>query len=255
MTAPSPVPPPAPPPPSSRERILARIRAAVADAPEVPELTDQDRRYRRRHAPDDPAALVGLLHENLADYRAVVHRTTPAGLPALVGRLLAGHGARRVAVPPGLPDAWLATAVADGVELVADSGDLTARQLDVVEAVVTGCALAIAETGTLVLDGGPAQGRRALTLVPDLHVCVVRVPDQVVASVPLALPLLDPRRPLTWISGPSATSDIELDRVEGVHGPRRLEVILVEHGPDAEPDERPGPGAGGGHTGSSGSPV
>ncbi|MEU8620690.1 LUD domain-containing protein [Streptomyces sp. NPDC048623] len=207
----------------SRERILGRIRAAVAGAPEAPE---PERAYLEQHAPGDPAALVDLLHENLADYRAVVHRTDTAGLAGLVARLLAGHGARSVAVPQGLPEEWL-DGLPDDVELRPDGGDLTPRQLDGTDAVITGCAVAVAETGTLVLDGGPAQGRRALTLVPDLHVCVVRVPAQVVASVPLALPRLDPRRPLTWISGPSATSDIELDRVEGVHGPRRLEVVLL----------------------------
>ncbi|WP_370409387.1 lactate utilization protein C [Streptomyces fradiae] len=207
----------------SRERILGRIRAAVAGAPEAPE---PERDYLRQHAPDDPVALVDLLHANLADYRAVVHRADAAGLAGLVARLLAGHGARSVAVPPGLPEEWL-SALPEDIELLPDSGDLTPYQLDGTDAVVTGCAVAVAETGTLVLDAGPAQGRRALTLVPDLHVCVVRVPDQVVASVPLALPRLDPRRPLTWISGPSATSDIELDRVEGVHGPRRLEVVLL----------------------------
>ncbi|MFF0435320.1 lactate utilization protein C [Streptomyces sp. NPDC004327] len=211
---------------SSRDLILARIRAAVAGAPEAP---GPERRYRERHAPGDPAALTGLLHENLADYRAVVHRSDPDGLAELIGRLLAGHGARSVAVPPGLPEEWLSGRGAD-VELRPDDGSLTARRLDATDAVVTGCAVAVAETGTIVLDGGPGQGRRALTLVPDLHVCVVRVPDQVVASVPLALPLLAPARPLTWISGPSATSDIELDRVEGVHGPRRLEVVLVGSG-------------------------
>ncbi|MFI8825580.1 lactate utilization protein C [Streptomyces sp. NPDC053431] len=217
---------PQPAVPSSRERILARVRAAVAGAPEAPE---PERRYLTRHAPDDPAALTDLLHENLADYRAVVHRADAGGVAALVGRLLSGHGARSVAVPPGLPDAWLAGCAGD-VELRSDDGTLTPHRLDGTDAVVTGCAVAVAETGTIVLDGGPAQGRRALTLVPDLHVCVVRVPEQVVASVPLALPRLDPARPLTWISGPSATSDIELDRVEGVHGPRRLEVVLLTEG-------------------------
>ncbi|MFE7773683.1 lactate utilization protein C [Streptomyces sp. NPDC057445] len=110
---------------------------------------------------------------------------------------------------------------------VADRAGTAPAELDAVDSVVTGCALAIAETGTIVLDGGPDQGRRRITLVPDHHICVVRAPGQVVASVPQALPRLDPVRPLTWISGPSATSDIELDRVEGVHGPRTLEVVLV----------------------------
>ncbi|MER7520355.1 LUD domain-containing protein [Streptomyces sp. NPDC126499] len=209
--------------PSSRDRILARVRAAVADAPEAP-APQPDRRHLEQHVDGDPAALTDLLHENLADYRAQVHRTGPDGLAGLIAGLLDRHGARSVAVPPGLPDAWLA---ATPCERRTDEPRLTPYELDATDAVVTGCALAIAETGTIVLDGGPGQGRRALTLVPDLHVCVVRVPDQVVASVPLALPRLDPARPLTWISGPSATSDIELDRVEGVHGPRTLDVVLV----------------------------
>lgn len=159
------------------------------------------------------------------DYRAVVRRTDGAGLPALIARLLAARGTRTVVVPAGLPAGWLSAA--DGVERVPDSAGQTPHDLDAVDSVVTGCAVAIAETGTIVLDGGPGQGRRRVTLVPDHHVCVVRVPDQVVGSVPGALERLVPSRPLTWISGPSATSDIELSRVEGVHGPRTLEVILV----------------------------
>ncbi|MEV6399804.1 LUD domain-containing protein [Streptomyces sp. NPDC051907] len=208
----------------SRARVLARIRAAVADAPAAPEPA---RDYLDAHAPVDPAALLDLLHENLADYRAVVHRTDAGGLPSLLARLLAERGATTVLAPAGLPAAWLAQTEARRVEDLAES---TARELDAVDSVVTGCALAVAETGTIVLDGGPDQGRRRITLVPDHHICVVRAPEQVVASVPQALPRLDPTRPLTWISGPSATSDIELDRVEGVHGPRRLEVVLVAQG-------------------------
>ncbi|WP_432087877.1 LutC/YkgG family protein [Streptomyces sp. bgisy095] len=205
----------------ARARVLARIRAAVADAPEAPATV---RDYRTSHTAEDPAALLDLLHENLVDYRAHVHRTAPDGLAGLLARLLAERGARSVVVPPGLPAGWLAAT--EAVRRT-DVPRLTPYELDGTDAVVTGCALAVAETGTIVLDGGPGQGRRALSLVPDLHLCVVRAPEQVVASVPRALPRLDPARPLTWISGPSATSDIELDRVEGVHGPRTLEVVLV----------------------------
>ena len=166
-----------------------------------------------------------LLAENLADYRATVHRCTDERLPGLLMRLLAAHGSRSVVVPPELPPYWLEAVDATRVH---DRAANTPQDLDRVDSVVTGCAVAVAETGTIVLDGSPDQGRRRITLVPDHHVCVVRVPEQVVASVPQALERLDPARPLTWISGPSATSDIELDRVEGVHGPRTLEVVLVE---------------------------
>ncbi|MFE4055687.1 lactate utilization protein C [Streptomyces sp. NPDC059096] len=207
--------------PGSRERILARIRSAVADAPDAPQAP---RDYLDTHTPAD--RITDLLAENLADYRALVHRTDTAGLPALVARLLADRGARTVLVPPLLPDAWLSATPAT-VTRVQDEPGTSAGALDAVDSVVTGCALAIAETGTLVLDAAPDQGRRRITLVPDHHICVVRTLDQVVASVPQAMPRLDPTRPLTWISGPSATSDIELDRVEGVHGPRRLEVVLL----------------------------
>jgi L-lactate dehydrogenase complex protein LldG len=167
---------------------------------------------------------VDLLAENLVDYRATVHRGEAEGLPGLIAHLLGERGSRSVLVPPGLDEGWLADTE---VPRVADLPESTPHELDRVDSVVTGCALAIAETGTLVLDGSPDQGRRRITLIPDHHICVVRVPRQVVSSVPQALERLVPSRPLTWISGPSATSDIELDRVEGVHGPRTLEVILV----------------------------
>ncbi|MEU5539386.1 LUD domain-containing protein [Streptomyces sp. NPDC020362] len=211
---------------SGRERILGRVRRALADVP--PDDTPYDqvvrRDYLREHGDRTAGRTVDLLAENLADYRAVVHRCTEPELPSLVARLLADRQAGSVLVPPGLEAGWLAQAE---VAQVADRAESTPGELDRVDSVITACAVAIAETGTIVLDGGPDQGRRRISLVPDHHICVVRVPGQVVASVPQALARLNPSRPLTWISGPSATSDIELDRVEGVHGPRTLEVLLV----------------------------
>ncbi|MFF7764998.1 lactate utilization protein C [Streptomyces massasporeus] len=207
---------------NSRERILGRVRRALADAPA--DETPLSRDYLREHGQRTVAQTVDLLAENLADYRALVHRCADRELADLIMRLLAERGSRTVLVPPGLPPYWLEASDATQVH---DRAVSTAHELDRVDSVVTGCAVAIAETGTLVLDGSPDQGRRRITLVPDHHICVVRVPGQVVSSVPQGLERLDPARPLTWISGPSATSDIELDRVEGVHGPRTLEVILV----------------------------
>ncbi|MER8159724.1 LUD domain-containing protein [Streptomyces sp. NPDC094472] len=214
---------------------MARIRRALADVPraETPDAVPVERTYHRVHGDRTPTETADLLAEHLADYRAIVHRTDTPSLPALIARLLADRGATSVAVPPGLPDSWL-SAVPDAVRRVPDTAELTPHDLDAVSSVVTACAVAIAETGTVVLDAAPDQGRRRITLVPDHHICVIRVPDQVVDSVPEGLERLDPARPLTWISGPSATSDIELDRVEGVHGPRTLEVILT--GPPAGPE-------------------
>lgn len=212
---------------SSREQVLSRIRAAIGGTASggAPRLDPAVRAYLDTHVPDDPEAVLELLAGNLADYRAGVHRCTVQDLPSTIARLLAERGARTAVVPPGLPRSWLA-AIA-GTDVTDDDGTLTARQLDAVDSVITGCALAIAETGTVVLDAGPGQGRRILSLVPDHHICVVHAPEQVVTSLPRALPRLDPHRPMTWISGPSATSDIELERVEGVHGPRTLDVVLV----------------------------
>ncbi|MEU9186977.1 lactate utilization protein C [Streptomyces sp. NPDC048484] len=211
---------------SSRELILARVRRALADVPRDDTPYDQafERGYLREHGDRGVERTVELLAENLADYRAIVHRCTAGELAATIARLLAGRGSASVAVPTGLDPGWLA---ATDVTRVPDSAADTPAELDRVDSVVTACAVAIAETGTIVLDGGPDQGRRRITLVPDHHICVVRVPEQVVSSVPQGLERLDPARPLTWISGPSATSDIELDRVEGVHGPRTLEVVLM----------------------------
>jgi L-lactate dehydrogenase complex protein LldG len=215
---------------SSRERILGRVRRALADADGVrrddtPYEQAVPRDYLREHGERTVEQTVELLAENLADYRAIVHRCTAADLPATIAGMLAARGAKTVLVPPGLDVEWLVAADAERIE---DRPQSTPHELDQIDSVVTGCAVAVAETGTIVLDGSPDQGRRRITLVPDHHICVVRVPDQVVSSVPQALERLDPTRPLTWISGPSATSDIELDRVEGVHGPRTLEVVLVE---------------------------
>lgn len=205
---------------AAREAVLARVREALGSDPEVPEVP---RGYRRAGtAVDfDPVA---RLCERIADYAATVHRVAPDGLEDALGAVCAARGARRLAAPAGVP--WSV----DGVEVVADEPQLSARALDALDGVLSGCALAIAETGTIVLDGQGASGRRVLTLVPDLHLCVVAAED-VVATVPDAIAALAPTAaqgwPITLVSGPSATSDIELTRVEGVHGPRTLEVFVV----------------------------
>jgi L-lactate dehydrogenase complex protein LldG len=221
---------------NSRERILGRVRRALADVPRDDASYEQAvaRDYVREHGERSAPETVDLLAENLADYRAIVHRTDTGGLAGLIAGLLEKRGAASVLVPPGLDEEWLA---ATGVPRVADRAESTPGELDLVDSVVTACAVAIAETGTIVLDGSPDQGRRILSLLPDLHVCVLR-PEQVVPSVPDAVARLDPRRPLTWISGPSATSDIELNRVEGVHGPRRLHVIITDSPEGALPTSR-----------------
>jgi len=205
---------------TAREEVLARIEAALRtggtgpDGP-VPVLY-------RTHGDLSLPELLALAASRLADYRAIVRRATAATLAAEVSAALAKRGARRLVVPPGLDIELPAFA-----EVTVDDG-LTPAELDTYDGVVSRAAVAIAETGTIVLDGSPGQGRRAITLVPDYHLCVVEA-SQVVHLVPEAVARLASAaaRPLTWISGPSATSDIELERVEGVHGPRTLEVVLV----------------------------
>jgi L-lactate dehydrogenase complex protein LldG len=202
----------------AREVVLGRIRAALGDRPPMVEIP---RDYER--ALPQGTDVLELFVERVSDYRATVHRSTARGLPDAIAAVLAARGASRIAIPAGRPEGWLETRAA---EWVTDDPPLTYRDLDGLDGVITGCAVAVAETGTIVLDAGPGQGRRALSLLPDLHVCVVMA-GQVVGTVPEALDRLDPTRPQTWISGPSATSDIELQRVEGVHGPRTLDVVLV----------------------------
>jgi L-lactate dehydrogenase complex protein LldG len=209
---------------TAKEELLARIRTALGPQPPAPPPIPRMYAVRGVAAPGDPA-LLDLLTDRLVDYRATVRRCTAADLPAVLAAALGERGARRLVVPAGLPPQWLGGW--DGEAVPDDPAQpLAVTHLDDLDGVVTGCAVAIAVTGTLVLDGSPICGRRAITLVPDYHLVVVTA-AQVVASVPEGLALLDPARPLTLVSGPSATSDIELDRVEGVHGPRTLDVVLV----------------------------
>lgn len=203
----------------ARNAVLERIRVALGDGPAAVAIP---RDYER--ALPAGTDITDLFVERVSDYRATVHTTTAAELPIAVAAVLRARGATRLAIPLGFPRAWLEASAA---EMVVDDPRLSYADLDRLDGVITACAVAIAETGTIVLDGGPDQGRRALSLLPDLHVCVV-MKHQVVGTVPEALERLDPTRPQTWISGPSATSDIELQRVEGVHGPRRLDVVFVE---------------------------
>jgi L-lactate dehydrogenase complex protein LldG len=208
----------------AREAVLGRIRGALGPgvvAPEVP------REYRGAGATGETGSteVVDRFCERVAEYRATVTRLASADLSDTVARLCRERGAHRIGVPPGWPDA------VPGVEIVVDDPPLSPQALDELDGVLTGSALAIAETGTIVLDGGERSGRRALTLVPDWHVCVVEA-RSVVAGVPDAVAALAGAaregRPITLVSGPSATSDIELDRVEGVHGPRTLDVLVLD---------------------------
>ncbi|HWC82963.1 MAG TPA: LUD domain-containing protein [Pseudonocardiaceae bacterium] len=202
----------------AKSAILDRIGTALADRPQaapIPRDYDTTRNV---------ADVLALAEERIDDYKATVHRSTPEKLPELIAARLAARGARTMVAPAELPSEWLA----DGVTWLLDEPEkpLSVAELDGSDGVLTGCALTIAETGTIVLDAGPESGRRMLTLVPDYHLCVIRA-DQVVDAVPAAIARLGADRPVTFISGPSATSDIEFNRVEGVHGPRTLDVILV----------------------------
>jgi len=211
---------------SAREEILSRIGAALGQGVAVPEVP---RAYEQAGAglPAGDETVVARFCERVAEYRATVRRVGAGEVENAVAEACRELGARRLAVPAGN------SRRPPGVELVVDDPPISAQSLDDFDGVLTGCALAIAETGTIVLDGGAESGRRALTLVPDLHICVVEE-ARIHASVPDAIAGVAAAaaegRPLTFVSGPSATSDIELERVEGVHGPRELVVLVVAPG-------------------------
>ncbi|MCX4966132.1 LUD domain-containing protein [Streptomyces sp. NBC_00654] len=204
---------------TARDAVLGRVRDALALAPATATVIPRDYRTGRT-LPDD--VRLALFTDRLVDYKARVHPCTADRTADVLAEVLREHGAHRIGVPAGLDARWL-TAF-DG-EVQEDSADIPAPSLDTLDGVVTASAVGCAETGTIFLDGSPDQGRRALSLVPDLHVCVVDL-SSVEAGVPEAVARLVPERPTTLISGPSATSDIELERVEGVHGPRTLVVVI-----------------------------
>ncbi len=213
---------------TARDDVLARIAAAHVSAPPADLPYEAVARDYRTTSELDAAALTVRLVDRLLDYKALVRQCSPIELPTVLAQALSERGARSIVVPAGLAEGWLAE-VPDGllrVDGIEPTDQLSVAELDQTDGVLTSCAVAVAETGTLVLDGSAGQGRRLVSLIPDYHLCVV-LPAQVVADVPQLVARLDITRPTTMISGPSATSDIELNRVEGVHGPRTLEVIVV----------------------------
>jgi L-lactate dehydrogenase complex protein LldG len=211
---------------SARAEVLRRIRAAkggMANAEVALAGWDAVERMYKREASRSREAILELLVDRLQDYDARVVRVMHVDVSSAALRMLAERDAKRMVVPRGLPAEWLP----GGFEFVVDDG-LSAADLDRVDGVITGATLAIAETGTVVLQNVAGQGRRAATLVPDYHLCIVRVED-VVETVPEAFGRLQATAGLatTFVSGPSATADIEMTRIKGVHGPRFLDVILV----------------------------
>ena len=211
---------------TARDDVLARIRRALVDVPgsRLPETQVPRHLPRGGQPPVGSPEAVSLFAERMADYQASVRVVDAEAATSAIAEALAVRRIGTVVVPAGLPDEWDDGLAA--VHVLRDDPWLEHRDLEAVDGVVTCAAIAIATTGTIVLDGGPGQGRRALTLLPDYHLCVLRS-DQVVGSVAEAVAGLDPARPLTFVSGPSATSDIEMERIEGVHGPRTLDVLVI----------------------------
>ncbi|MGB3682725.1 MAG: lactate utilization protein C [Rubrobacteraceae bacterium] len=217
----------------AKDVILSRTRHALRDVPgdEKPEDVTIERGYRKEDE-DSRKEIVDRFAEYVAEYKATVHRVDEAGLPKAIKEALERRGVKKLVIPPYLPKEWIPEEVEELHDLARSR--LTSDGLDGGDGVLTGCALGIAQTGTIVLDAGRAQGRRALTLLPDYHLCIVKE-EQVVGLMPEAIERLGDAvksegQAITFISGPSATSDIELERVEGVHGPRTLEVLVVQPG-------------------------
>ncbi|MEZ4679910.1 MAG: LUD domain-containing protein [Caldilineaceae bacterium] len=215
---------------AAREKVLQRIQHALRDVPadadpQTTYATAIDRSYHR-HDDRDREQIIHDFIERVTEYKATVKRVVAAELATKIVETLAGRNVQRLVVPADLPAMWLP----DDLTILQDSGNLSYEELGDSDGVLTGCALGIAQTGTIVMDHSTQQGRRAISLVPDYHLCIVQV-DQIVGLVAEGIERLTPAvragRPITFISGPSATSDIELNRVEGVHGPRTLDVLVV----------------------------
>lgn len=213
-----------------KKEILSRIQLGLGEVPneEKPEDITVNREYIQK-GELEAEERVQLFVERLGEYQANVKQIKQENLKAEIKEICKRHKATKMAIPTGFKHEWLP----DFLELQYDNHDepLTHDELDQLDGVITTCALAIAQTGTIILDSGEGQGRRVLTLLPDLHMCIV-FKDQIVELVPEAFAHFEQavkkeRKPITFISGPSATSDIELSRVEGVHGPRRLEVLVL----------------------------
>jgi len=216
---------------TAREKVLQNIQHALRDLPtdDTPQTsytTAIDRSYQRQNSVDRATTIADFV-ERVTEYKATVYRVAAADLPTKIVEVLAGRKVQRLVVPADLPDEWLAVEIA----VLRDSGNLSYDELDTSDGVLTGCAIGIAQTGTIIMDHSTLQGRRAISLVPDYHLCIVRA-EQIVGVVPEGIEQVTPSiwagQPITFISGPSATSDIELNRVEGVHGPRTLDVLVVE---------------------------
>lgn len=215
---------------STRQQILESIRTALKDSPVAPEIP----RDYRRSDPQTTAERIQTFADRIEDYKASAIVVSSSDVPATIEKLLTGSSS--YAVPADFDPLWLSSETRPDRRRVdgGSEGRISADVLDSIDAVVTASSVAVAESGTIILDGGPSQGRRIISLIPDHHICVVRVQD-IVAILPEALARIDGTRPITMISGPSATSDIDLERVEGVHGPRRLDVIIAL---DSTPDRQ-----------------